>query len=91
MTPAIQLVRTGGYAAVILDLMLPGMSGLDVCKVLKKDVATSAIPIIMLTAKAEEVDRIVGLELGADDYITKPFDPDVLADQVARQLTREGA
>src|SRR2546421_5316696 len=60
---------------IILDLMLPKMSGLEVCKILKSDTATSRIPILMLTAKAEEVDRIVGLEFGADDYVTKPFSP----------------
>jgi two-component system phosphate regulon response regulator PhoB len=60
---------------IILDLMLPKMSGLEVCRILKSDTATSQIPILMLTAKAEEVDRIVGLEFGADDYVTKPFSP----------------
>ena len=60
---------------VILDLMLPKMSGLEVCKILKSDAGTSHIPILMLTAKAEEIDRIVGLEFGADDYVTKPFSP----------------
>lgn len=58
---------------IILDLMLPGMDGLEVCKALKKDTKTANIPIIMLTAKTQESDKIVGLELGADDYITKPF------------------
>jgi DNA-binding response OmpR family regulator len=62
-------------ALIVLDLMLPRMPGLEVCKVLKTDSATRHIPIIMLTAKAEEVDRIVGLEFGADDYVTKPFSP----------------
>ena len=63
---------------IILDIMLPSMEGTDVCKSLKKDETTSHIPVIMLTAKGEEVDRIVGLELGADDYITKPFSPESL-------------
>jgi two-component system phosphate regulon response regulator PhoB len=60
---------------VILDLMLPKMSGLEVCRILKSDSATSHIPVLMLTARAEEIDRIVGLEFGADDYVTKPFSP----------------
>src|SRR6059058_1555189 len=60
---------------VILDLMLPKMSGLEVCRILKSDTATAQFPILMLTAKAEEIDRIVGLEFGADDYVTKPFSP----------------
>ena len=60
---------------IILDLMLPKMPGLEVCKILKSDPATRSIPIMMLTAKAEEIDRIVGLECGADDYVTKPFSP----------------
>jgi DNA-binding response OmpR family regulator len=62
-------------ALVILDLMLPKMPGLEVYKILKSDSLTRHIPVLMLTAKAEEVDRIVGLELGADDYVTKPFSP----------------
>lgn len=60
---------------VVLDLMLPKMSGLEICKILKSDQATRHIPILMLTARAEEIDRIVGLEFGADDYVTKPFSP----------------
>jgi DNA-binding response OmpR family regulator len=62
-------------ALLILDLMLPKISGLEICKILKTDPATRHIPIMMLTAKAEEIDRIVGLEFGADDYVTKPFSP----------------
>jgi phosphate regulon transcriptional regulator PhoB len=62
-------------ALIVLDLMLPRMSGLEVCKILKTDSSTRHIPIIMLTAKAEEIDRIIGLEFGADDYVTKPFSP----------------
>jgi len=60
---------------IILDLMLPKMPGLEVCKILKSELATRHIPILMLTARAEEIDRIVGLEFGADDYVTKPFSP----------------
>ena len=60
---------------IVLDLMLPKMLGLEVCRILKSDTATRHIPILMLTAKAEEIDRIVGLEFGADDYVTKPFSP----------------
>lgn len=67
--------RAEAPALIVLDLMLPRMPGLEVCKVLKTDALTAHIPIIMLTAKAEEVDRIVGLEFGADDYVTKPFSP----------------
>src|SRR5256714_3096377 len=60
---------------IILDLMLPKLPGLEVCKILKGELATRRIPILMLTARAEEIDRIVGLEFGADDYVTKPFSP----------------
>ncbi|MGA2297891.1 MAG: response regulator, partial [FCB group bacterium] len=67
---------------LILDLMLPDIDGLEVCKILKKDQKYSQIPIIMLTAKAEEFDKIIGLELGADDYITKPFSPRELVARV---------
>ena len=58
---------------ILLDLMLPGLMGTEVCKILKKNEKTSAIPIIMLTAKGEEIDRVVGFEVGADDYMVKPF------------------
>jgi two-component system phosphate regulon response regulator PhoB len=71
----LQTARDERPDLIILDLMLPKMSGLEVCKILKSDTATSGIPILMLTAKAEEIDRIVGLEFGADDYVTKPFSP----------------
>jgi len=60
---------------IILDLRLPKMSGLEVCKIVKRDTATAQIPILMLTAKAKEIDRIAGFEFGADDYVTKPFSP----------------
>ncbi len=73
---------------VILDLMLPGMDGLEVCKKLKNDAKTEGLPIIVLTAKGEETDVVTGLELGADDYVTKPFSPKVLIARVRRILRR---
>jgi DNA-binding response OmpR family regulator len=73
---------------IILDLMLPDTSGLDLCKQLKSDFKYSAIPIIMLTAKADESDKILGLELGADDYVTKPFSPKELVTRVKTVLRR---
>lgn len=73
---------------VVLDLMLPEMDGLEVCKMLRRDPATAAIPIIMLTAKAAEIDRILGLELGADDYLTKPFSPRELILRIRKILAR---
>jgi two-component system phosphate regulon response regulator PhoB len=71
----LQKARTDKPAFIILDLMLPRMPGLEVCKILKGNPETKHIPIMMLTAKAEEIDRIVGLEFGADDYVVKPFSP----------------
>lgn len=71
----LQRARNEKPAFIVLDLMLPKMPGLEVCKILKSDPATRQIPIMMLTARAEEIDRIVGLEFGADDYVTKPFSP----------------
>ena len=85
---ALEQARNSIPALIVLDLMLPGMSGLEVCKVLKTETATKFIPIIMLTAKAEEIDRIVGLELGADDYITKPFSPRELVLRVKSVIRR---
>ncbi|MFA5928718.1 MAG: response regulator, partial [Candidatus Margulisiibacteriota bacterium] len=73
---------------VILDLMLPDMDGLEICKLLKKDPKLAFIPVIMLTARAEETDKILGLELGADDYITKPFSPRELVARVRSVLRR---
>ena len=73
---------------VILDLMLPGLDGLEVCKILKKESKTSHIPIIMLTAKSQESDKVIGLELGADDYITKPFSPRELVARIKAVLRR---
>ena len=74
-TSGLQKARDDRPDFIVLDLMLPKLSGLEVCKILKSDTATSHTPILMLTAKAEEIDRIVGLEFGADDYVTKPFSP----------------
>ena len=75
---------------VILDLMLPGMDGLLVCQAMRADSATASIPIIMLTARGEESDRVAGLEIGADDYVTKPFSPKELTARVAALLRRAG-
>lgn len=74
---------------ILLDLMLPGMDGLDVCRVLKSDHRTQPIPIVMLTAKGEESDIVTGLEVGADDYITKPFSPRVVIARVRNLLRRK--
>lgn len=73
---------------ILLDLMLPGMDGLEVCKALKKETKTASIPIIMLTAKSQESDKVVGLELGADDYMTKPFSPRELVARIKAVLRR---
>ena len=73
---------------IILDLMLPGIDGLEVCKLLKKDSKTAAIPIIILTAKSQEADKVIGLELGADDYVTKPFSPRELIARIKAVLRR---
>ena len=73
---------------ILLDLMLPELDGLEVCRRLKGDVKTSSIPIIMLTAKNEEIDKILGLELGADDYLTKPFSPRELIARIKAVLRR---
>jgi two-component system, OmpR family, alkaline phosphatase synthesis response regulator PhoP len=73
---------------ILLDLMLPGVDGLEVCKIIKNNPRTQPVPIIMLTAKGEESDIVAGLELGADDYITKPFSPKVLIARVRAVLRR---
>jgi DNA-binding response OmpR family regulator len=73
---------------VILDIMLPGMDGMAVCDALRRDPATSQLPIIMLTARGDEADRVAGLERGADDYVTKPFSPRELVARVAARLRR---
>jgi two-component system phosphate regulon response regulator PhoB len=73
---------------IVLDVMLPEMDGFEICKVLRRDAATAKISIIMLTAKAAEIDRVLGLELGADDYLTKPFSPRELLLRIKKLLTR---
>ena len=85
---ALQKARDQHPALIVLDLMLPQLDGTEVCKQLKTDSKTASTPIIMLTAKAEEVDRVVGLELGADDYVTKPFSPRELVLRVKTILRR---
>lgn len=82
------LVRERPPALVVLDLMLPGRNGLDVCRSLRADPRTAGVPIIMLTARADETDRIVGLELGGDDYVTKPFSHKELVARVGAVLRR---
>jgi two-component system phosphate regulon response regulator PhoB len=82
------LARQRKPALVVLDLMLPGMDGLEVCKRLRSDPATSSIAVLMLTAKSEETDIVVGLELGADDYVVKPFSPKVLLAKIKALLRR---
>lgn len=73
---------------IILDLMLPDMSGLEVCRILKNDPKTTCIPIVMVTAKTEDADIVYGLEIGADDYVTKPFSPKILIARVKSVLRR---
>ncbi len=84
-TTAVAKARTTRYALILLDLMLPGMDGLEACRTIRR---TSDVPIIMLTARSEDVDKIVGLEVGADDYVTKPFNPRELVARVKAVLRR---
>jgi two-component system phosphate regulon response regulator PhoB len=85
---ALRLARAESPDLVILDLMLPGLDGLGVCRQLRRDALTRRLPIIMLTARGEEVDRVVGLELGADDYVVKPFSPRELLARIRAVLRR---
>lgn len=85
---ALAKIRKGSYDLLILDLMLPGIQGMDLCRILRNEPKTASLPIIMLTAKGEEVDRVLGLEMGADDYITKPFSPRELIARVKAVLRR---
>ena len=85
---ALTKVRKEKYSLLILDLMLPGIQGIEICRILRNDPKTAGIPVIMLTAKGEEVDKILGLELGADDYVTKPFSPRELIARVKAVIRR---
>ena len=86
---ALKKVVLMNFDLILLDLMLPGIDGLEVAKFLKKDIRTERIPVIMLTAKGEEADIVTGLEIGADDYVTKPFSPRVLVARVKAVLRRK--
>lgn len=88
---ALRSARSALPDLILLDLMLPGVDGLEVCRLLKRDAKTEHIPIIMVTAKGEESDIVAGLELGADDYVTKPFSPKVLIARVRAVLRRRQA
>jgi two-component system, OmpR family, alkaline phosphatase synthesis response regulator PhoP len=86
---ALELVTRSAPDLVVLDLNLPGLDGTEVCRLIRSRPATSTLPIIMLTARTEESDRVLGLDLGADDYITKPFSPRELAARVRAVLRRK--
>ncbi len=88
---ALEKARDETPDLIVLDLMLPGLEGTDVCRILKQDDRTRSIPILMLTAKSEEIDRIIGLELGADDYVVKPFSPREIALRIRNILRRRSA
>jgi two-component system phosphate regulon response regulator PhoB len=85
---ALDAVRRRPPDLIVLDLMLPGLDGLELTRALKRDAATARIPLVMLTARSEEMDRVVGLELGADDYVTKPFSPRELTLRIKAVLRR---
>jgi DNA-binding response OmpR family regulator len=87
---ALTKIWNDGYSLVILDLMLLGIQGMELCRLLRNDPRTAAMPIVMLTAKGEEADKILGLEMGADDYLTKPFSPRELIARVKAVLRRSG-
>ncbi|NOS70009.1 MAG: response regulator transcription factor [Verrucomicrobia bacterium] len=85
---ALKKAKSQVPALIVLDVMLPEVDGMEVCKLLRRDPVTAKVPIIMLTAKASEIDRVLGLEFGADDYVTKPFSPRELVLRVKKLLQR---
>jgi phosphate regulon transcriptional regulator PhoB len=85
---ALKIIRSRKPDLILLDLMLPGIQGMEICRIVRKNPETAALPIIMLTARGEEVDRIIGLEMGADDYVTKPFSVRELLARVRAVLRR---
>jgi DNA-binding response OmpR family regulator len=87
-TRALAITKEEHPDLIVLDLMLPEVDGLEVCKILRRDATTASIPVIMLTSRAAEMDRVLGLELGADDYVTKPFSPRELVIRIRKQLSR---
>jgi len=87
---ALREIRRGGIDLVVLDLMLPGVQGTELCSILRENSSTSTIPVIMLTAKSDEADKVTGLAIGADDYVTKPFSPRELIARINAVLRRTG-
>lgn len=87
---ALKKLKSEKYSLIILDLMLPGLQGIELCRIIRNDPQNAPLPIIMLTAKGDEVDKVLGLEMGADDYITKPFSPREVIARVKAILRRTG-
>lgn len=85
---ALKKIRATPYDLIVLDLMLPGVQGLELCRIIRNDPSIAATPIVMLTAKGEEVDKVIGLEIGADDYMSKPFSPRELVARIKAILRR---
>ncbi|TAN44427.1 MAG: response regulator transcription factor [Nitrospirae bacterium] len=85
---ALKKINADTYTLLVLDLMLPGIQGMELCRIIRNNPKTNKLPIIMLTAKGEELDRVLGLEIGADDYMTKPFSPRELAARIKAVLRR---
>ncbi len=87
---ALKKLKSEKYSLIILDLMLPGLQGMELCRIIRNDPKNASLPIIMLTAKGEEIDKVLGLEMGADDYITKPFSPREVIARVKAIIRRTG-